>query len=134
VGSPEWSEDERSEDERNGGLPTAAASVSPTVWSNSPRSIEIVQQRVLGRPEPRSSILGHPGASLVGDSSPNGPSELHSGRAWGGSPRLADDTHVPSHDIACPGTWVTLGWSFCRARGTIVLDLSCKAPRRMGPR
>lgn len=53
----------------------SAPRVSPTVWINPPRSIELAQQRDLGRPEPRSSILDDPGAPLVGDSSSQDPSE-----------------------------------------------------------
>jgi len=51
--------------------PPRAAEVPTAVWINPPRSIEVAQQGVLGRPESRSSILSDPGASPLGRSSPN---------------------------------------------------------------
>ena len=49
--------------------PPAAPRVPPAVWINPPRPIEIAEPRLPGHLDPRSSILGHPGASIVGQNS-----------------------------------------------------------------
>ena len=52
-----------------------AAEVPAAVWINPPRPIELQQQGDLSRLESRSSILGDPGASIVGHLSSNPPLE-----------------------------------------------------------
>jgi putative transposase len=45
----------------------------PTVaWINPPHPIELVDPGLPGHPQPRSSILGHPATSSLGQSSPSG--------------------------------------------------------------
>jgi putative transposase len=42
------------------------------VWINPPHPVELVQPGLPGHPDPRSSILGHPATSLLGQSSSTG--------------------------------------------------------------
>jgi transposase InsO family protein len=59
--------------------PPSAPDLAPVVWINPPRPIELAEaplpDRLPGQPDLRSSILAHPGASLPGQTSPNGPRE-----------------------------------------------------------
>jgi len=57
----------------------SAPELAPVVWINPPRPIEIAEAALLdrlpGRPDLRSSILAHPGASPLGQISSNDPCE-----------------------------------------------------------
>jgi transposase InsO family protein len=54
----------------------SAPVLAPAVWINPPQSVEIVEAELRGRlpgqPDPRSSILANPSASVFGPTSPEG--------------------------------------------------------------
>jgi putative transposase len=56
--------------------PPSAPRVPTAAWINPPRPIELASQGLPGQADPRSSILGHPGPTPLGQDSSNAPLEL----------------------------------------------------------